>query len=139
MVISIEIMFFQVRENLKNISKTNINLTFFTLAKNSPRDFSIFFFTRRGREGPGRESCRSSAVVLTKALVRVELSSANELCKIAFARLKKKKLYVCGAVAHSYKTYSTSRVPLLVRNVSYVCGAVARNSFEYCKTKLKKP
>ena len=44
MVISIEIMFFQVRENLKNISKTNIILTFFTLAKNSPRDFSIFFF-----------------------------------------------------------------------------------------------
>ena len=68
MVISIEIMFFQVRENLKNISKTNIILTYFTLAKKSPRDFSFFFFTRRGREGPGSETCRSSAVVLTKHL-----------------------------------------------------------------------
>ena len=88
MVISIEIMFFQVRENLKNISKTNIILTFFTLAKNSPRDFSIFFFTRRGREGPGRKSCRSSAVVLTKPFVRVHVSSANKWCEMAFARLK---------------------------------------------------
>jgi len=43
MVISIEIMFFQVRENLKNISKTNIILFFFTLAKKTPRDFAFFF------------------------------------------------------------------------------------------------
>ena len=44
MLISIEIMFLQVRENLKNISKRNIILTFVTLAENSPRDFAIFFF-----------------------------------------------------------------------------------------------
>ena len=119
MVISIEIMFFQVRENLKNISKTNIILTFFTLATNSPRDFSIFFFTRRGREGPGRESCRSSAVVLTKALVRVELSSADKWCKIAFARLKKKSC--------------TSAVPLLILT-KHIVRLACRCSCEMCRT-----
>ena len=30
-------------------------------------------------------------------------------------------------VNNSFKTYITSAVPLLVRNVQYVCGAVARN------------
>ena len=132
MVISIEIMFFQVRENLKNISKTNIILTFFTLTKNSPRDFAIFFFTRRGREGPGRFSCRSSAVVLTKALVRVELSSANFWCKIRLRLLKKTcstsavalilltKPIVRLACRCSCEMGRTSAVPLLVIHLSTV-------------------
>ena len=119
MVISIEIMFFQVRENLKNISKTNIILTFFTLTKKSPRDFAFFFFTRRGREGPGRKSCRSSAVVLTKALVRVELSSANFWCKIRLRLLN--------------KTCSTSAVPLILLTKPIVRLA-CRCSCEMCRT-----
>ena len=119
MVISIEIMFFQVRENLKNISKTNMILIFFTLAKNSPRDFAFFFFTRRGREGPLRESCRSSAVVLTKALVRVELSSANFWCKIRLRLLN--------------KTCSTSAVPLIILTKPIVRLA-CRCSCEMCRT-----
>ena len=41
-------------------------------------------------------------------------------------------------VNNSFKTYSTSPAPLLVRNVQYVCGAVARDSRNISKTKLKK-
>ena len=41
-------------------------------------------------------------------------------------------------VNNSFKTYSTSPAPLLVRNVQYVCGAVARDSRNISKTKLRK-
>ena len=45
-----------------------------------------------------------------------------------FVFSKKKSACSPRAVNDFNKTYSTSAVPLLVRNVSYVCGAVARNS-----------
>ena len=42
-------------------------------------------------------------------------------------------------VNNSFKTYGTSPVPLLRRNVQYVCGAVARDSRNISKSKLNYP
>ena len=62
---------------------------------------------------------------------------ARRLVWRLFFLLLKKNACSPRAVNDFNKTYRTSAVPLLVRNVSYVCGAVARNSWNRFKIKLK--
>ena len=57
---------------------------------------------------------------------------SNSICRILRNSACSPRL-----VNNSFKTYSTSPAPLLVRNVQYVCGAVARDSRNISKTKLK--
>ena len=95
---------------------------------------SHFFWWSRGRFNLiDAATCRTSAVILTKniaskfTLIYQLRLRARLVWRLFFFSLKKS---ACSprAVNDFNKTYSTSAVPLLVRNVSYVCGAVARNS-----------
>ena len=95
----------------------------------------MFFGRSRGRFNLiDASTCRTSAVVLTKKIA----SQFASIYQPRNARMFSAAPHVCfsfkksacspSAVNDFNKTYSTSAVPLLVRNVSYVCGAVARNS-----------
>ena len=108
--------FFQIARKLGNISKTNIILTLFLLIK-IHLEKSIFF-------------CRTSAAKRTVGLKVV--ARLQRFCRFFFERLcincdvywyasffraSKKSACSPSAVNEINKTYTTSTVPLLVRNV----------------------
>ena len=138
-----KLIIFELLENAKTSRKTNIILTFFLLQKIHLEN-SIFFLSHVcGENLPHAKTCRTSAVVLTK----IKIASNSRLFIIREVRrglvrrlfffLGKKSACSPGAVNEINKTYSTSAVPLLVRNLQYVCGAVARNLWNISKTQLK--
>ena len=119
---------------LKNITKTNIILTFLSLIKIHLEKSQNTFVTRLRRNGRSwinvSHVCgrfrfffwpsRFASIYQPRGAGRVK-SRAH-----IFA-LRKKSACSPSAVNDSNKTYSTSAVPLLVRFLSHVCGAVARN------------
>ena len=130
---------------LKNITKTNIILTFLSLIKIHLEKSQKNFVTRLRRNG--RSLWKLSHVCggfnenhIALSLACIYQARGTKLLSLTakFSLLEQNMQYVCGAVNESCKTYSTSAVPLLVRNVQYVCGAVARNLWNISKTKLKK-
>ena len=82
-------------------------------------------------------ACRTSAAILTKWNMRVDLSTALTTAGSLLSNPKTKHACSPCAVNNFNKTYSTSAAPLLVQNVWYVCGAVARNPRNISKIKLK--
>ena len=123
--------------------KTNIILTFVLLQKNTSRNPCVFV-ARLRRE---LAECQNVSFVCScfneknRVFIYVYLSYANctpYLAHAHFFALRKKSACSPSAVNDFNKSYSTSAVPLLVRNVSYVCGAVARNTRNINKIKLKK-
>ena len=121
------------------------NFNFFFARKNSPREIHFFLSHVCGEKLGKYKTCRTSAAKITFLFWPLHLRlfiirHVKQYLRVRsfFFYLKKKRACGCGAVNDYNKMYSTSAVPLLVRNVSYVCGAVARNSRNISKTKLKK-
>ena len=118
----------------KNITKTNIILTFCSLIKIHLEKSKKTFFTRLGRKGRGALKLsyvcggfNEKQIAASIACVYQPRSARRVFRPAHIFALRKKSACSPSAVNDSNKTYSRSAVALLVRNVSHVCGGVARN------------
>ena len=130
---------------LKNITKTNIILTFCSLIKIHLEKSKRTFVARLGRNGRGALKLSyvcggfNQKKIASSFACVYQPRSARRVFRYAYIfALRKKSASSPSAVNEFNKTYSTSPAPLLVRNWWYVCGAVAPNSRNISKTKLKK-
>ena len=119
---------------LKNITKTNIILTFLSLIKIHLEKSQKTFVARLRRNGRSAQKvshvCGRFRFFFLALAICVNLSTANcAPCLGPRSHFRSSKKSACSpsAVNDSNKTYSRSAVALLVRNVSHVCGGVARN------------
>ena len=119
---------------LKNISKTNIILTFLSLIKIHLEKSQKTFVARLRRNG--RSGLKVSHVCgrfrfffwpSRSASIYQPQSARRVYWDAHIFALRKKSACSPSAVNDSNKTYSRFAVALLVRNVSHVCGGVARN------------
>ena len=130
---------------LKNITKTNIILTFCSLVKIHLEKSKKTFVARLRRNGRhARELSHVCGGFNEKKLARTFASiflsrcSRHINCYASIFRASKKSACSPGAVNEINKTYSTSAVALTVRFLSYVCGGVARKLRNIYFSQLKK-
>ena len=119
---------------LKNITKTNIILTFLSLIKIHLEKSQNTFVARLRRNG--RAGLKVSHVCgrfrfffwpSRFASIYQPQSAHRVRSRAQLFALPKKSACSPSGVHDFIKTYSRSAVALLVRNVSHVCGGVARN------------